>query len=107
MMVNLTEAPCGGVTEALVDPPENVRLSPSLMPKVPMLSGAMMTLIVSMSGPRMMLSIASDVIYMRRRGTLSPCPHSEIRLSWDARKHRGTLLAHSHSIVAGGLLLTS
>ena len=42
-----------------------------------------------------------------RRWTLSHCPYSEIGLSWDARKHRGTILDHSHSIVAGGLLDTS
>ena len=32
---------------------------------------------------------------------------SEIGLSWDVRQHRGTMATHSHSIVAGGLLLTS
>ncbi len=39
---------------------------------------------------------------VRRLGTLSPYPHTEIGLSWDARKHRGAILDHSHSIVAGG-----
>ena len=42
-----------------------------------------------------------------RLWTLSPCPYSEIGLFWDGRKHHGTILDHSHSMVAGGLLLTS
>ena len=33
--------------------------------------------------------------------TLSPCPHCEIGSFWDGRKHRGTILAHSHSIING------
>jgi hypothetical protein len=42
-----------------------------------------------------------------RLRTLGPRPYGEIGLFWDGRKHRGTSLAHSHSMVAGGLLLTS
>lgn len=42
-----------------------------------------------------------------RSWTLSPCPFSEIRLFWVGPKHRGTILTHSHSMVAGGLELTS
>ena len=34
-----------------------------------------------------------------RLWTLSPCPYCEIGLFWDGRRHRGTILDHSHSIV--------
>jgi hypothetical protein len=42
-----------------------------------------------------------------RLETLSYCPHVEIWSSRDIRKHRWTMLPHSHSIVAGGFDDTS
>ena len=34
-----------------------------------------------------------------RLWTLSPCPYSGIGLFWDGRRHRGTVLDYSHSII--------
>jgi hypothetical protein len=41
------------------------------------------------------------------RGRLNPISQDEIGLPWDDQQRCETMLAHSHSIVAGGLLLTS